>query len=385
MVPPAGPLPEDWPSLVREPRPFAALYRLDCCGQRAMPTTVRGDGNVLALTVAVPPGGVAWEGWMRGGSGFTWQRSQRCRVELPPGLLPLGDGRALPLEPGWAAFLLSGLVPPGGRPLPDRPGWVEAESGSGWYRARIGGTPTAVQEVEVGALGEQEPALRAALSGRSRLPRRIELQAGEEWAVLELVEWAGGGCPGAAGMDVGATVSPRLGVSVGERDPVISVRCPAKVNLHLEVLGRRPDGNHELRTVFAAVGLFDELETRPAAAGVLELEVEPAGAAPMGDDNLVVRAARELAAAAGIRAGARIRLRKAIPAAAGLGGGSSDAAGALVALARLWGCAGSFGELRGIAARLGADVPFFLLGGVAWGSVVVRRSTPFRTCRPGGS
>ena len=116
----------------------------------------------------------------------------------------------------------------------------------------------------------------------------------------------------------------------------LQMRCPAKVNLHLQVLGRRSDGYHELRTIFAAVGVWDELSLEGAPAGVLELVVDPEGAVPVGDDNLVVRAARLLAGHLGVNRGARMRVRKGIPVAGGLGGGSSDAAAALVGLARLW-------------------------------------------------
>ncbi len=143
----------------------------------------------------------------------------------------------------------------------------------------------------------------------------------------------------------------------------IVVACPAKVNLHLEVLGRRPDGYHELRTVFAAVGVWDELALEEAPAGVFELSVVPAGAAPEGPENLVVRAARALAAAAGNGRGARMTLRKAIPLGGGLGGGSADAAAALVGAARLWGADATPRDLAELAAALGADVPFFLVGG----------------------
>jgi 4-diphosphocytidyl-2-C-methyl-D-erythritol kinase len=147
----------------------------------------------------------------------------------------------------------------------------------------------------------------------------------------------------------------------------VQVRCPAKVNLHLQVLGRRADGYHELRTIFAAVGVWDELSIESAPAGVLELVVEPAGVVPAGDDNLVVRAARVLAGHLGVTLGARMRVRKGIPVAGGLGGGSSDAAAALAGLARLWAGREEPDELEPLAAELGADVPFFLVGGVAWG------------------
>jgi len=147
----------------------------------------------------------------------------------------------------------------------------------------------------------------------------------------------------------------------------LQMRCPAKVNLHLQVLGRRSDGYHEVRTIFAAVGVWDELSFENAPAGVLELIVEPEGVVPVGDDNLVVRAARLLAEHIGVNRGARMRVRKGIPVAGGLGGGSSDAAAALAGLARLWTGHEVPEELETLAAELGADVPFFLVGGVAWG------------------
>jgi 4-diphosphocytidyl-2-C-methyl-D-erythritol kinase len=113
--------------------------------------------------------------------------------------------------------------------------------------------------------------------------------------------------------------------------------------------------------------VWDALSLEDAPAGVLELVVEPEGVVPVGDDNLAVRAARSLARHLGVNRGARMLLRKGIPAAAGLGGGSSDAAAALAGLARLWAGRGELGELEALAAELGADVPFFLVGGVAWG------------------
>lgn len=147
----------------------------------------------------------------------------------------------------------------------------------------------------------------------------------------------------------------------------LTVRCPGKVNLHLEVVGRRPDGYHELRTLFVAVGIWDELRFDAAPVDTLELTVEPVGAVPSGEDNLVLRAARALQRRSGTRRGARIHLRKGIPIAGGMGGGSSDAAAALVGLAAHWGLALAPRDLQGLAALLGADVPFFLVGGAAWG------------------
>lgn len=147
----------------------------------------------------------------------------------------------------------------------------------------------------------------------------------------------------------------------------VVVHGAAKVNLHLEVQGKRSDGYHELRTLFASVGVQDTLELQPAPGGVLELTVEPAGCVPTDGSNLVLKAARTLIAAFPSGPGARIHLKKRIPVAGGMGGGSVDAAAALVGLARLWELPATPARLRGLAAELGADIPFFLTGGVAWG------------------
>jgi 4-diphosphocytidyl-2-C-methyl-D-erythritol kinase len=134
-------------------------------------------------------------------------------------------------------------------------------------------------------------------------------------------------------------------------------RASAKVNLTLEVLGKRPDGYHEVATVLQAVDLFDRVVVEDAPA--LELRSDDPDL-PTDERNLIVRAAQLLLEAAGIERGARIRLVKRIPVAAGLGGGSSDAAAALVALNRLWGLRWPRGRLVELGTRLGMDVPFFL-------------------------
>ena len=150
-----------------------------------------------------------------------------------------------------------------------------------------------------------------------------------------------------------------------------SVRVPAKINLHLQVLGLRPDRFHELRTVFQSVDLFDELEGERASTGVLELSIVPADAVKAGEDNLVMRAARALNARAGSESGsecgARLHLRKGIPVGGGLGGGSADAAAALVLLNEMWDMHLPVGELIEIGATLGSDVPFFFFGGLCLG------------------
>jgi len=140
-------------------------------------------------------------------------------------------------------------------------------------------------------------------------------------------------------------------------------RSFAKINLHLEVVGRRPDGYHELRTIFQTVDLHDLLTVE--AADALDLVVE--GEAPPGAENLVHRAARAFLDRFARGRGARLRLEKRIPIGGGLGGGSSDAATTLVGLADLLGVRPSTGELLEIARGLGADVPYFLVGGTALG------------------
>jgi len=136
--------------------------------------------------------------------------------------------------------------------------------------------------------------------------------------------------------------------------------APAKLNLFLHVVGRRADGYHLLQTVFRLIDLCDTLEFAPRADGEVRLAT-PLPGVPEGDD-LTVRAARALRAAAGLAAGVTIRVEKRIPIGGGLGGGSSDAATTLIALNELWAARLSRGELARLALDLGADVPFFLLG-----------------------
>lgn len=143
-----------------------------------------------------------------------------------------------------------------------------------------------------------------------------------------------------------------------------SRRAFAKINLGLEVLGLRPDGYHELRTVYQSLSLCDLLEIHSAKDLSLTVSGE---AVPSGEDNLVMKAARALQRHAGCSKGARIALTKRIPTQAGLGGGSSDAAATLLALTRLWRLGFSAADLLPIASPLGSDVPFFLLGGTALG------------------
>lgn len=142
----------------------------------------------------------------------------------------------------------------------------------------------------------------------------------------------------------------------------LALRAFAKVNLVLEVLGKRHDGYHEIATLLQTVDLSDRLILEEAGALLLDTDDREL---PTDERNLAVRAARLLQDAAGIARGARITLRKRIPVAAGLGGGSSDAATTLWGLNRLWGLRWPTRRLGELAAQLGTDVPFFLQGGRA--------------------
>jgi 4-diphosphocytidyl-2-C-methyl-D-erythritol kinase len=145
----------------------------------------------------------------------------------------------------------------------------------------------------------------------------------------------------------------------------LTVYAPAKINLHLRVLGRRSDGYHEIQTLLQTIDLADDLSASPAPSSVLELHVHPEAILPSGSANLVLRAAENLRQHAGVGVGARIELHKRIPIGAGLGGGSSDAAATLVLLDELWGLRLGTEALLELGAGLGSDVPFFLTGGLA--------------------
>ena len=139
----------------------------------------------------------------------------------------------------------------------------------------------------------------------------------------------------------------------------VEVLAPAKLNLFLEILSRRSDGYHEIETLMVAVDLHDRLSFADDPSGVITLRCDDP-TLPIGGDNLVVKAAEQLKAATGCPCGASIALEKTIPAQAGLAGGSSDAAAALVALDRLWGLGLSSDRLAAVAGAVGSDVAFFL-------------------------
>lgn len=169
------------------------------------------------------------------------------------------------------------------------------------------------------------------------------------------------------------------------------VPAPAKVNLFLHVVGRRPDGYHDLQSVFRYIDLCDRFDFDVRNDGVLEREVANFPELAPADD-LVLRAARALQQATGTRKGAQIRYTKHIPSGAGLGGGSSDAATTLIALNRLWNTGLDRDALMALARPLGADVPFFIFGASAFaegtGDVLTEIALPqcaYLVLRPHGA
>ena len=152
---------------------------------------------------------------------------------------------------------------------------------------------------------------------------------------------------------------PLQRVAAGKRP--VEIKAPAKLNWVFEVLGRRDDGYHEIRSILQTIDLADELEIDDAP--FLSVECDDPGLS--GEANLVWLAATKLAESRGITPKARIRIRKRIPVALGLGGGSSDAAATLLALDRLWGLEAGAEDLAEVASQVGSDVAFFLWGGTA--------------------
>ena len=149
----------------------------------------------------------------------------------------------------------------------------------------------------------------------------------------------------------------------------VRVVTPSKVNLALRVGSARPDGFHPLDTVFEALDVHDEVIVRRSDSLSLRVQGEGAGALPEDSTNLALRAATALRERFGAPdLGAEMTVRKAIPVAGGMAGGSADAAGALVALNALWGLGLSGADLMGLGSELGSDVPFCIMGGIAHGT-----------------
>ena len=162
----------------------------------------------------------------------------------------------------------------------------------------------------------------------------------------------------------------------------VAVSAPAKINLSLGVGSNRPDGFHALATVHQAIGLYDRVTVREADDVSVAVNPDsrvPVDGVPVDQSNIAVRAARLLAEHAGVGAGVAIEIDKGIPVAGGMAGGSADAAATLLACDHLWGLGSPREKLLELAAELGSDVPFALVGGTAIGSGRGETVTPLMT------
>ena len=142
-------------------------------------------------------------------------------------------------------------------------------------------------------------------------------------------------------------------------------KAPAKINLFLRVTGKRDDGFHEISSLFSMIDLYDLLEVEPADDDNITL-TQDSDDLTAGEENIIFKAAMALRQEAGLKMGAKINLKKNIPISAGLGGGSSDAAAALICLNRLWDISLSRSELAKIGESIGSDIPFFLGSAASW-------------------
>ena len=208
-------------------------------------------------------------------------------------------------------------------------------------------------------------------TGTSIIPSTAILAGADRWSTSTAVSgrfsfWAKTRIPSWHAATMAGMVPTRSGKNVNTSTSRRTVEClaPAKVNLTLAVLGRRPDGYHELESWIVMLRWYDRLVLTEQAGLSLAIEGECAGVVA-DESNLVWRAAVALAGATGRRADAAVTLRKQIPIGGGLGGGSSDAAAALVGLNRLWEADWPVARLAPIAAELGSDVPLFLEHGSA--------------------
>ena len=179
---------------------YRVLYRLSCCGRRGLVAALRGSESRLLGSVAAPPAGSLMEAWVDGLEGSVLDAEGKCRATLPAGELPLTRDVVLPLAPAALAVLVSGRIPAGAVPVPERPGWVEATVDGVWLRVRATGSPTRCTGFEAGRPGGEQVLLRAAMSAhRGLVPGVLDVEVGAQRLHLELQVWEQGKPPLAPG------------------------------------------------------------------------------------------------------------------------------------------------------------------------------------------
>lgn len=187
----------DWGILVGPVEPFAAVYRLACCGRRGMVAAVRGDASSLLVAVSAPPVGEIVQAWATtGGVEVFWPRDG-CRRLMPEGLLPLDTGAVLAVEPTVLALVLSGRLPDDSRAVAGLGGWVAGSVGHVPIRARLDGDPARVVQIVVAGQGDRPDVAIECSDHRSRVPGSIAVASGGEHAELRLASWRASNSPAA--------------------------------------------------------------------------------------------------------------------------------------------------------------------------------------------
>jgi len=185
-------LPVGWESLQEAPRPFAALYRLECCGRRNLLVTLRCDGTSLDVAITAPPGAAVLRAFIAPAGSWLYDGEANCVARLSEEGLPLGDGHVLPLRPRIAAVLMSGGVPPGSRAVAAAGAWVSATTADGIWSNRVAGpSPHVVEARLVDRDGGLVLDVGISEHRLQRIPAVLELHAGGERFVLNLVSWRG--------------------------------------------------------------------------------------------------------------------------------------------------------------------------------------------------
>jgi hypothetical protein len=190
---PPAPLPAAWRQVSGTPPPFAALYRVACCGRRGLLCTVRYDRSHLDLTVTTPPGGAVLRAWLAPEQGWLLDGRNGCVQRLEGGELPIDSQASLPLDPDAAAFALAGRVPGEARPIAGRPGWVGGMLAGRAWSAQIQGETPRCTRIEFRAATGKTGDVVAVLAAYRQvgIPGTVTLRAAGRTVEMSLLAWRG--------------------------------------------------------------------------------------------------------------------------------------------------------------------------------------------------
>jgi len=185
----------DWRVLVEPVKPFAAVYRLACCGRRGLIAAIRGDGSSLLVAISAPPAGEIVQAWVVSGRVDVFWSRDRCHQDLPGGFLPLDRVARLALEPAVLAMALSGRLPGDAHAVDGLADWVAGRVGGVPIRARLAGDPPRLVRIEVPSAGDRPAATIDCADHRARVPGTLVIASGAEHVELRLASWRGGNPP----------------------------------------------------------------------------------------------------------------------------------------------------------------------------------------------